>query len=368
MKTALLLLVLVIGQTLLRPSTEASAGRTLAARFPGAVGAMLFSGFRPFVLQYLYLEFRKAVAEGRTVEAMADGRLLQRMDPYNPGAAQFLTWVIVYDLAAAERTTTGRLKRILQGLDLNQAASERMPRDARFPRDRALILHQTVALEPGLAAAYLLRRGREAALDAGDAWLEAIRLAPMVTGLRDSWLALTLDFARVLLGRGDRAGAERLLDEARERAETWQARISKMNLHLVRAWAQTVASLGQGAALAAEALGELERALALVPLAESAAEAKEELAVWGLLLSPLLEQAALAARAGRDAAALSLLEALHSIQVLTRNRLAQREPEGIVEPPTADYEARWREALAGLSARDAATLNRVRRLGDPWKR
>jgi hypothetical protein len=112
------------------------------------------------------------------------------------------------------------------------------------------------------------------------------------------------------------------------------------------------------------ALGQLEDALVQVPVETL----KEEKAIWRLVLPPSLELAAGAAERGETAAALSLLEALHSIQALTRKRLGLEEPGGQVDPPTASYQARWTEVLALIPRGGPAEQDRIRRLEKPFEK
>ena len=367
MRAFLIVVLLAVAQVWLRPAGQKGETGGLAVRFPSAVGAVLLSGFRPVVVQFLYLDFERAFSEGRTLDAVADARLLLRVDPQNPRAAIYLATVLAYDLAAAERTPGRRLKRLMEGCEILGEAEKRLPADPRLPRDRAMIL-QRIALDPELADRFRRRTGRDPEREALDAWSRAADLAPGAAGFREAWLSLALDVARLRLGRGDRAGAQELLEEARERARVWEDQVGRLLPALIEAWDRAVEALEGDVPAAARALKGLEEALALVPEPERGGDGKEEAAVLVLLLDPFLDLALREARQGDPLRSLSLMRALHSIQALARRRLTAGRSDGLVAGPRDDYETRWREGLEVLARRLPGAEVDLQPLQDPWAR
>ena len=110
------------------------------------------------------------------------------------------------------------------------------------------------------------------------------------------------------------------------------------------------------------------QAMLRVPEPADGGDGKESAAVWVLVLPPMLTLAQEQTDRGETTAALSLIQALHSIQALARYRLAQSEPIGSARPPTASYEVDWKAVLEGLSKRDPALAEPLRRLANPWER
>jgi len=365
LKALLLFLVLLGAQALLIPSRPVGGGGAILSRFPGAFGTALLAGFRPLAIELLYLDFERSYGELRSLDALADARLLQRLDPMNPRAVLYLFRVIAYDLASAAPTLRGKLTYLVEGLKLLEKAEQRLQKDPRLPRARALLLQDQVLNDPRLERLYRLRRGRDPWQEAWRGYLRTLTLAPGAAGTREAAINLVLTWSRLRWAKGHPRQALEILQRGLERARAWGRLLDPLQGGLLRAWT-AVALFLQTEKEGVPTVRQLEQAVSKVPGPARGGDGVESLGIWNLVLAPGLRRAQAELHAGEASAALSLLEALHSIQALARRRLLELSGGGRVQPPTAGYEARWRAVVAELEHVLPAFRARLFRIRKPW--
>ena len=358
MRVLLLVVALGFTQALLRPSPSSAETAPLAERFPGALQTVLFSGFRPFLVQYLWFDLASAWSDRRYLEVLADLRVLTDVEPDNPEARMFAARLLALDLAPREARPRGRFARIGDALALLAEGERRMPSDPRLPLLRSTLLRGHWIGEAALRRLYREAHHTTPSADAWEAARRAHLLAPGATAVADYAADAGYERAIELLTLGDPAGAHEVLAGA---ADVLPPESSAPAGRLLPSWMRVAAAMSEAdPEAAAEGALALVAALEALPDPDAGDPLRHELLAL-TLPSTLLPLVSRALEEDRPAAALSLLEALHNIQTLVAARLG-RAGDGVPSPAPGDVRA-WNAAVDDLIRRNPdgeASLERLR--------
>lgn len=215
----LALIVLVAGPTvLLRRSTQDEAPEAEATLLRGDrpnpfFGLVVFGGFRPMFLEYLWSKADTLSREGRHWEVAETFESITRLDPDNSAAWFNQSYWLGYNLAQSEPRPADRWRLYRRALEHLAEGLRRHPDDARLHQLRFDFFYGRIARDPAMDRQCRRAFGRDAlgqALDAAYDWRAA---HPKDFLAWDSLRVAGEDAAERLLNRGRYADAAAALEE-----------------------------------------------------------------------------------------------------------------------------------------------------------